>query len=170
MKVSIRKANLADVPAIVKVHTDTWRNSYRGYISDEIIDSPRFMVSAERIEKMKEPVKNGLVYVACVDGKVVGFLGLADKIAPQTEIKVFYVDKEFQRCGIGSQLFRFVLSELKEKGCEKVILWTMINYPVSNNFYKKMGGFLTGATDRIKIGADVHEYHFYFKAKQCNTR
>jgi len=35
MAVMIRQASLDDVPAIARVHVDTWRTTYRGLLPDE---------------------------------------------------------------------------------------------------------------------------------------
>lgn len=69
----VRKATLKDVSKIVEIHVNTWRTSYRGYISDELLDSPYFEISEKRIQKMKTLVESGLVFVIEEAGGVVGF-------------------------------------------------------------------------------------------------
>lgn len=160
MTLMIRKAVMADVPQIVHVHVDAWRHSYRGYVADEIIDSPRFMVSEERVENMRRVIEKGLVYVAEQDKKIIGIAGIAEEEKEPPELKIFYIAPDYQRQGVGAQIFKYILDDLRKKGIQKLSLWTMKNYPVSNNFYQKMGGTLTGNEKRIKIGVDTIEYLF----------
>lgn len=160
MTLMIRKAVMADVPQIVQVHVDTWRHSYRGYVADEIIDSPRCMVSEERVENMRRVIEKGLVYVAEQDCKIIGIAGMAEEEKDIPELKIFYIMPDCQRQGVGAQIFKYILDDLRKKGIQKLSLWTMKNYPVSNNFYQKMGGTLTGNEKRIKIGVDTIEYLF----------
>lgn len=160
MSLKIRKATLSDVSQIVEIHTTTWRHSYRGYIADEILDSPKCMISEERLENMSRVVEKGLVYVAEQTDKIIGIAGIAEEETEAPELKIFYVSSNFQRQGVGSQLFQYMLNDLHKQGAETLSLWTMKNYPVSNNFYKKMGGKMTGNEKRIKIGVDMIEYLF----------
>ncbi len=155
----VRPATLDDVEKIVQIHVTTWKISYRGYIKDSILDSSHFDVSEKRIEKMKIPVEKGLVYVAEEEGQIRGFIGLADFDKTNAEIKVFYVDPFEQRKGCGQLLFLYVKDYLKSQGVQHINLFTLENYPISNQFYQKQGLKLTGTRQYIEWFEEmVHEY------------
>lgn len=162
----VRKAILSDVEEIVHLHVTTWKEAYKDYVKPEILNLPHFSFSQERVEKMKEPVQKGLVYVVEDNKKIMSFLGLMDFPQKETEIKVFYVFPNNQRKGYGSKLFLHVMQELKKQNCETVFLWTMKDYPVSNSFYQKHGGQLTGEEMRLKIEVDTVKYVFHLNEKQ----
>lgn len=162
----VRKAHLNDVEEIVNIHVTAWKEAYKDYVKPEILNLPYFSVSQERIEKMKDPVQRGLVYVIEDNQKIMGFLSLLEEPKNETEIKVFYVLPNNQRKGFGSQLFRYVWKELEKQNCEIISLWTMKDYPVSNSFYQKHGGQLTGEEMRLKIEVDTVKYVFHLNEKQ----
>lgn len=162
----VRKAHLNDVEEIVKIHVTTWKESYKDYVKPEILNSPHFSFSQERVKKMKESVQKGLVYVVEDNQKIMGFLGLLEEPKNETEVKVFYVFPNSQRKGYGSKLFHHVMQELKKQNCETVFLWTMKDYQVSNAFYQKNGGQLTGEEMRLKIEVDTVKYVFHLNEKQ----
>ena len=155
----IRKATLRDVEKIVQIHVTTWKISYRGYIKDSILDSSHFDVSEKRIEKMKIPVEKGLVFVVEDAGEIKGFLGLDDFKIPLAEIKVFYISPQSQHKGYGKKLLDTVKADLKSQGVQKINLFTLKNYPVSNQFYQKQGFCQTGREEFL-AWANVwcHEY------------
>lgn len=159
MTLIIRKAVMDDVPQIVQVHVDTWRHSYCGYVADEIIEKVS-AISEERIEKMKRVVEKGLVYVAEQDNQIIGIAGMTEEEKDIPELKIFYITPDCQRQGVGAKIFNYILADLRQKGFKKLALWTMKNYPTSNNFYHKMGGILTGNEKRLKIEVDTIEYLF----------
>lgn len=168
MVLLVRKAQLKDVVSIVHLHVDTWRKSYQRYVADEILNLPYFQFSEERVKKMKVPIQDGLVYVAEENDKIVGFAGLLNPIDIETEIKVFYVCSDNQRQGVGQKIFDYIKEDLIQNGCEKLTLWTMKNYPPSNNFYVKNMGVLSGREMRLKINIDTVEYVFDLKRIQKN--
>lgn len=145
MQIEITKAGPEDAESIVSVHVKTWKVSYQGLIADEVI--ARKQVTLERIAQMRRPIVQGLVWVAKVNGQLVGFAGLSEKSQiPEAEIAVFYVLPEFQGQGIGANLFAAVCAELKNQNFCRVIVWTMEKAP-SLKFYQKLGGRLSGLTD-----------------------
>lgn len=158
MRVVVRKAIEADISEIVCVHVETWQQSYRGYVADDVLNA--LSITEQRIEKMRKAVMAGLVYVIEDNGKVCGFAGLRDKPAKTTEIQVFYIHPSLQRQGLGQKLWQFVLMDLKQTGCETVCVWTLSHYPPSNHFYVKNGGQLTGKTQKGKFDLQLCEYHF----------
>lgn len=155
----VRKALLKDIEKIVQIHVSAWKVSYRGYVSDEILDSPYFEVSEKRINKMKIPVEKGLVYVVEEAGEVKGFLGLDEFKSQDAEIKVFYVDPNMQRKGLGKALFDYVKTNLIKEGVKKINLFTLKEYPVSNAFYQKQGFSLVGNEQFLEwANVMLHEY------------
>lgn len=165
MPLEVRFACLNDLLDIVDLHINTWKESYSGYIDENSI-SKVTQVSQERLMNMRSKIDRNLVYVAELDNKIVGFATLANEIQNHvTEIKQLYVAPHYQRLGIGQRLLKCIFSDLRAKGCQEVVLWTMKNYEKSNSFYQKNGGVLTGAEKRLKINVDTVQFSFHLKGR-----
>ncbi len=82
--------------------------------------------------------------VAMVDNKIVGFTMFGKnreaKYDYQSEIYGIYLLEEFQRQGMGYQMFERSVHWLKEKGYINMILWVLKDNLSAISFYEKMGG------------------------------
>lgn len=165
MSLKIRKAELSDIPEMVRVHTDTWKQAYRGYVSDDLLNNPRFMASDEQCARMKIPVQNGWTFVAEQNGEIVGLSQINTTEIPP-EIKLLYIRPDCQRQGIGRALFEYVLNELAHRGYPTAYLWALQNYPPATHFYTRMGGHTTGKSQRMKFGFEVIQFVFDLSERQ----
>jgi GNAT superfamily N-acetyltransferase len=147
MSVLIRKALLQDTQAIAKVHVDSWRTTYANIVSNEFLES----LAYEQREKMwmgilSSPAGQSFVYVAeTPDCQVVGFAsagplcnGESDD-AYQGEIYALYLLQNYQRQGIGRDLFRAAVTELNRRGVPSLLIWVLAANP-ARAFYEAMGG------------------------------
>ena len=165
MDIKIRLAEVSDLQNIVALHVKTWADSYQNYIPKEIIEQ-HSKITEKRLCSMREKIENNLVYVAEYDRKIIGFACLANAIINQeTEIKQLYIDRDYQRKGVGKKLLKHVFYVLKQKGCQCVFLWTLKNYEKSNSFYQKNKGELTGAEKRLKMNVDTVQFLFHLNEK-----
>ena len=165
MDIKIHLAEVSDLQNIIALHLKTWADSYQNYIPKKIIEQ-HSKITEERLCSMREKIENNLVYVVENNMKIIGFACLANAIVNQeTEIKQLYIDRDYQRKGIGQKLLKHLFYDLKKKGCQRVFLWTLKNYEKSNSFYQKNGGVLTGAEKRLKINVDTVQFSFHLTEK-----
>jgi ribosomal protein S18 acetylase RimI-like enzyme len=144
MTVLIRRAGLADVPAIAEVHVTAWHESYRGIVPDSVIAArgPRERASLWR-DVLTGPSAATDVFVAVADGKVVGFGSCgpaADCPGAGGEIYALYVLKRWQYRGIGSRLMRAMGAALVERDVGSVGLWVTRDNLAAIAFYRALGG------------------------------
>lgn len=149
----IRKAAFSDAAAITNVHVRTWKVSYKGLVPDEILNQRT--VTAERTSLIEKLISEGSVFVAEKSGNLTGFI-TSRRYEDTGEIEIFYVLPEYQRQGIGEQLFNFTARELKNAGTEHMTVWTLKDAP-SVNFYQRMGGRLSGRHKEWKYGLTIVE-------------
>ncbi len=155
----IRFAQPDEALKIVQLHINTWRQSYRGYIEDDKIQT--MCVTNERIENMRQQIENKSVFVAEEKGEIIGFATLSDTIEKnQAEIRQLYIRPDYQRRGIGQRLLKFVFLELKKCDCQTAFLWTLKNFRASNQFYQKIGGKLTSQEKQYKMGFTTIKFIF----------
>jgi L-amino acid N-acyltransferase YncA len=144
---AIREARVEDVPAIAKVHVDSWRTTYRGIVPDAYLDA----LAYENREQLwngffADPEPRGVLYVAENDvGQIVGFAsgGPVWETDPvyTGELYAIYLFKAAQGGGIGRQLIGVVASGLLQRGHQSILAWVLADNP-SCRFYEAVGGKL----------------------------
>lgn len=151
----IRDVKKEDIPEIVDIKINGWKNAYKGIISDDILNS---MKKEENIKRIEENYTKYGFIVAVLNNNVVGFCSYVDSNKYtkdisniDSEILSLYVRPEFKYNGIGTKLFKYVIDELREKNKSKMILWCLKENEPSKKFYEKMGGKII-TTRMIEIG------------------
>lgn len=71
MSITIRKMQYADTKQVQSIAKTTWNATYEGIIPLEVQNN--FLNSAYNDEGMKQRLERSILYVAEVNGKVVGF-------------------------------------------------------------------------------------------------
>ena len=133
-----------DIPEKAQVHAQSWQETYRGLLPDELNDTitPSF---AEQVTRQMTELKT---LVAKVDGSTVGYLSWMDQCrehftpSDAAEICNFYVLRAFQGRGIGRALLE---AALKEIGSGDVVLSAFCDNRPAIAFYEHMGFQRTGA-------------------------
>ena len=144
-KMHIRKAQPRDLPAIAKVHVDSWRTTYAGIVASEFLASLKYEESERMWREGLLSSTNPLsLYVAeTPDGAVVGFAAAGHEREGDTtykgEIYAIYVLQNYQRQGIGTALFTACVRELERRGFGAFLLWVLKTNP-ARNFYRALGG------------------------------
>ena len=142
--VSIRLATCDDARAIGAVHLASWRTSYRGMGIDEFIDSETLDNRAARwANRLCDPASAEFVYVAEVEGQMVGFAsGGPERTGDpeyQGELYAIYLLQSHQRQGIGRKLLQAVAQRLAESGQTTMLIWVLADNPACS-FYEACGG------------------------------
>lgn len=142
--INIRNANQKDIEQIATIKVSGWQHAYTDIIEKDYLDN---MNISEQIDKYTNQYSLNDVFVAELDGKILGFCRVYDYDTPpfddiDCEIREIYVRPDIKRMGIGSKLFKYTLNLFKEKGKKKLYLGVFENNYKARNFYEKMGGNL----------------------------
>ena len=140
LKTDIRPATPDDAYAIKKIHVETYKKSYRGYIPDEYLDN--MTLSDELIERTKKYLATTECLLALYEGNPVAFAYVTYPEDNTFEINALYVHPQYQKCGAGSRLVSYLCKDKKEKGWRKCVVWTMKSGS-SLTFYEKLNFRLT---------------------------
>jgi GNAT superfamily N-acetyltransferase len=149
----VRPARIDDIPAMARVHVRSWQQTYRGLMSDEILDDPGFVSRRERLwtaALSDERYANHRVAVAEHCGKVVGIAmagpPTADDSSLALHLYVLYLLDAHHGSGAGSELLEAVLGPT-----ESASLWVADPNPRAQAFYSKHG-FRPDGTYRVEDG------------------
>lgn len=142
----VRKATHNDVPAIAKVHVDTWRTTYRGIVPDEYLANLSYERRANGWHQIlnQAPEDGNFTYVAENEvGEVVGFAngGMERTGDPvyKGELNAIYILQSHQGEGIGRCLARAVVERLHLLGINSMLVWVLLDNPACQ-FYAALGG------------------------------
>lgn len=128
---TIRKATEDDAKGMAKVHVDTWRTTYTGIVPDEYLNNLSYQ---ERENMWRQAIPHGGVYVAEVDGKVVGFANGGKERSGNypdygSELYAIYILKEYQGQGIGEKLVLSVAKNLVDQGYTSMLVLVLEDNP-----------------------------------------
>jgi len=152
-----REAAAADIPQIAKVHVESWQKSFAGLVPSEFLNN---MSVEKRISRFERAVAAKTFYKMLVaEDAEKGIVGFADfglskeDNSYDAELYAIYFLPEFQRRGIGGNLFRLCQRMMVENGFRSMSLDSLEVSPY-RGFYEKMGGKIIGADKHVLAGVE----------------
>jgi ribosomal protein S18 acetylase RimI-like enzyme len=163
---TIRRATLADAPAIAQLHIASQRAAYRGLIPQELLDhadrawrardwSSRIADSAWPVlllEDGKGPMLLGFCHLTAardaeLDGRTTG------------EITALHVAPGQRGRGYGRALYEEARAELARRGYTELVLWVLEGNSAARGFYETVG-FRADGAKRPYAETPVHEVRY----------
>ncbi|PYS92702.1 MAG: GNAT family N-acetyltransferase [Acidobacteria bacterium] len=154
-----RVARAADAAAIARVQVSSWRESFQG-----ILD-PAWLASLS-VERRTESYRQRLtdnsefyrLLVAEANGEVIGIcdVGAArdeENFGCAAELYSLYLDINYQRRGIGRELFRRASALLVANGRNSMYLEALAENPY-RRFYEQLGGALVARGQLERFGRE----------------
>lgn len=147
----IRDARPADVPAIARVHVESWRTTYRDVLPQSYLNELSSSAREEMWGQAFSPESATFLVVAEDLGKIVGFAaaGPARQDTPEAkgyagELYAVYTLADYQRRGLGRRLVVSAAEGLLAKGYSDMITW-VIEDNAACRFYERLGGEQVGS-------------------------
>ena len=164
----IRSARTEDATITATINVLGWKTTYRGLVPDELLDA--LSVTEKRIERFEDQILQCEIFLVAENEKgVVGYLCAGkprdNDIPYEYEIYAFYVHPDFQRKGVGSNLF----DKFKEKiQGSSFCVYVLDGNMKGINFYQKMGGTRYPEFDKEQEAYHymMHELLFGFKGEK----
>lgn len=160
----IRYATVEDARVLGRIHCYSWKAAYRNIVPDNVLDK---ISEEKRYERFKKALTEGLEEDAILfeENIAVGFICIGkcrDKDMDDTcgEVWGIYLLPSCTRKGMGYELMKWGLEELKKKGYKKATLWVLEENKGAINFYEKMGFRYEGTTNDITIGKVLKECRY----------
>ena len=167
----IREATLNDSARIAEIDVFSSRYAYKNVVSDECLYKGlsvenRIPVCKKWITEKRFEV---YVYEDPDTGIIKGMMGLGmcedeDK-KEALELHFLYVDPDFLRMGIGSEMLRFFEQKGKEKGCPVFVVWVLEENKTGRLFYEK-NNYCFDGKDKIFMRWNKREIRYVKAADQ----
>jgi ribosomal protein S18 acetylase RimI-like enzyme len=161
----IRRATPDDAAALAEVHDATWRETYIGLMSEQMLDA---LTADARTEAWRRILTGetgylATTYVAERPGGLVAFGSCGEQRHPEFaaagyegEFAAVYVLKTDQRQGLGTRLMTAMMDDLRARGLSGYTLWVPRQNIPARSLYEQLGGRLIGQrTDEQPHGALV---------------
>jgi len=163
--VVIEPATRDDAAAVAHVHTESWREAYRGLIDNDVLAA---LNVDERTARWQRTFEHGRTTVLVVkeDGVIVGFASFgpsrdADASSGTCEVYAIYLLSSVWSRGYGAQLWDAVVRHEGEKGRTQLSVWVLIGNERAAAFYERMGCVADGTTkEESALGTILHEKRY----------
>lgn len=154
--IELRQGQFSDFQAIAKLHADSWKQNYRGILSDNYLDNE---VDIDQLntwyQKLYEPEENQIITVALLKKNIVGFCCtiLNDDLQFGSLIDNLHVSAAMQKSGIGKMLIKNAVNAIIEKALtQRMYLWVYEANSNARSAYERLGG--TNFETLMKTGKD----------------
>ncbi|MCU0390792.1 MAG: GNAT family N-acetyltransferase [Thermoflexibacter sp.] len=138
-----RQATLDDAESIANLHTNSWRQTYRGIMSDAYLDGDIFLERKNTwIERFSHPATNQHVIIAEENHELIGFVCIfgGDDQKFGSLIDNLHVTKALKGKGIGKKLLQQAALWIQETYQDnKMYLWVYELNTNARQVYEKLG-------------------------------
>ncbi|TRZ38603.1 GNAT family N-acetyltransferase [Niallia circulans] len=132
----IRKIKQEDITQVQDVAKTTWNATYEGIIPEGI--QKNFLKSAYNDDRMKQRLVSSTLYVAEVEGKVIGFANFSPvREDGKVELGAIYLYPEQQGKGIGTALVNAGIKDLD--GVNEIYINVEKDNKIGKTFYEAKG-------------------------------
>ena len=167
MSYIIRLATKKDCDELSKLKQQVWNETYRGIYDDEKIDNYDYEKHSQKfLNIINEPNIN--LYVVLDNDRIVGYMDYGIPYVPYKEYKqeigLLYLLKDYQRKGIGKELFNIATKKIKENGYNEFFVYCNKYNTNAQEFYKKMGGVIDNI-EEDNTDKSIPQVVFIYKIK-----
>ncbi|KGR76986.1 GNAT family N-acetyltransferase [Ureibacillus sinduriensis] len=136
MEMNIRPMQDEDIKQVQDIAKTTWYATYKGIIPVEVQNN--FLKTAYSDENMKRRLERSFLYVAEVEGKVVGFANYSPiRDGGKVELAAIYLYPQLQGLGIGTALLQQAIIDLE--GIKEIYINVEKENHIGKAFYEAKG-------------------------------
>jgi ribosomal protein S18 acetylase RimI-like enzyme len=164
----IRPAKRGDVPAMVAVHIETWRDTYADLLpAGYLVSLNAGRVAFDWQRALARPASEIVLVAELPEAGVIGFVsGGPNRSRPvgaaasyRGEIYTLYVATEHQSVGVGRRLVAAIGERLVRAGLDSVLVWVVAGNP-ARFFYRRLGGQPVAERRERFAGVEIDQIAF----------
>lgn len=162
----IRRATPDDAEALARVHEATWRETYTGLMSEQMLDALTVDARAEAWRRILsgEAGYLGTTWVADRGGVLAAFGSCGEQRDPglaakgyRGEFAAVYVLAADQRRGLGTRIMGAMMDDLTGRGLTPFMLWVPRTNIPARSLYEQLGGVLIGERKESRADGTLAE-------------
>jgi ribosomal protein S18 acetylase RimI-like enzyme len=154
----IRAATRDDIPALARVHVQSWLETYGGLLPQEILDAITLDSRVLQWERTFDQPHG--IFVALEADQIVGFASCGaaqDFLQADGELFTLYLLNSHQHRGLGRALWGAVLDFGQAQKWESMVVWVLESNILAQGFYKHQGCKLVDSRIEIVRGVKLPE-------------
>jgi len=143
--INIVRAKTEDIESIVKLHIQSWRESYKGIIAQEFLDNishDKGVIMRSKIISNEDP--RCISLIAESKNNIIGFCDAGPtrdlSLDSKGEIYAIYVLDEYKKSGVGYKLFQEAQKHLTKHSLLPYVAWVLADNKPACDFYERRGG------------------------------
>ncbi len=139
----IREATIDDSARIAEIDVISSRFAYKNILSDECLYRDLSVENRMPVHKkwIAEKRFDIYVYEDSGTGIIKGMMGIGmsedDDKKGAFELHFLYIDPDYSRKGLGSEMLQFFEQKGKDRGCREYVIWVLEENEMGRNFYEK---------------------------------
>jgi L-amino acid N-acyltransferase YncA len=155
--VRIRPGTPEDIEEISRVYAEAWRSTYEDIAPEPFVKGMTAGAAAQIFRDSLQPNEFSYFFHVAVgpSGRLVGFCdGGKERSHPENglgELYAIYILKEFQKQGVGRELFDGAVESLLLSGMKSMVVWVLSESPY-RKFYESLEGQLEPGTKSLEAG------------------
>lgn len=159
----IRTATLDDAPAVATIHSESWRDAYRGILPDDYLDRE---AARERrrywTKALARPGRRGFVLIAVRGEETLGFVSVSrpGETGYDADIENLHVEPGLRGEGLGRKLLGAAAERLMAAGAISACLRVYDANKGAARFYRRMGGVADARGLDPFAGADMPDTRY----------
>ena len=141
----IREATINDAARIAEIEVASSQYAYKNIVSDKCLFQDLSVENRAPVHKkwINEKRFGVYVYEDSDTGIIKGMMGIGmcedDDKKDAFELHFLYIDPDYVRMGVGSEMLRFFEQTGKENGCPEYVVWVLEENEKARRFYSHMG-------------------------------
>jgi ribosomal protein S18 acetylase RimI-like enzyme len=154
----VRPATRDDIPGLARVHVQSWLETYRGLVPQEVLDAITLEARVLQWERTFDQPHG--IFVALENGVVVGFASCGtaqDFLQADGELYTLYLLNSHQHRGLGRALWNVVLEFAQIRKWESMVVWVLESNILAQGFYKHQGCKLVDRRVEVLRGVKLPE-------------
>jgi GNAT superfamily N-acetyltransferase len=158
-----RNGTVEDAPAIARVNIETWQISFRGIVPQAFLDAMNLSQRVSGLARRFSKAGYDLIVAEDDKGRIVGFCDFGppreSRWSYDTELYSIYVEADWQKKGVGTELFERTVARIVDKGGRSMFVRVLEASPFQS-FYAQRGGRMVDREDN-QIEGQAFDYIIY---------
>ena len=133
-----------DIKKIGEISTISWQHAYKEIIDEKDLKN---LNPKDKEKRVRERYDISQYILVELNNEIVGFCNYCSDDTYESkyeeidcEINALYLLPEVIQKGIGTQIFKYIINEMKNNKKKKMIIWCFKDNKSARKFYEKIGG------------------------------